>query len=418
MWWMDETEESNGESWLKDNTLDDKNKFFEALERNEIIPDFSDDDDEELLDSINDLNSEIDKLQTQYEANIQTAMEGNDKQQEPGTQQSFTKHPGTLVENVGREELSFDGDSFIEESISSVKDVVEDCDSGQVTPKYNERESKKEVLESVINGDKDIVISVTETVQLKELNQGNVLGDFESDEEDQSFRGAQESALETDSDNQDATQDEDLRGKKGHDSISFASFEESTILLENVPADREMHLKEQVKESFPKNNGSLVMEKLDIQTVEGPSAVGVGEVAVGEVAVGEVDASEVAVGEVASSEVESIQEKDELSQKSTASKKGIKVDKEELLKFQAMINDLESQVKELEQDLSTKEKENDTLKKESALLESILAKEQANSKRLLSRMGGNNQADLTQLRKEVEDQERLIHGVSKALFNN
>ena len=424
---MDENEDSNGSSWLKEpeNTEEDKKKFFAALEKEGIQPDFSDDevdeadeaDEKGLLDSIADLNSQIDKLQTPYksiksEASVITEgaiITGASDKIEASSIQEQVQDDVTGPSISQNDEQDWSGQSFIEESISSVRESIEDAvlDSGQVTPKYNLK--RKDCLElsdlenetqDVRQEKEDLVIPVNETVQLKpDLKQNNAVGDVES-VESQNLPLIHLSFQDSDNDQQDSDNDQEANNvevKKEEVAISFASFEESTLLLDNVYNEQEMnrYSQEQDNESSKcEKNDGLVLEEQKTQALEEPIKFALEEI----------------------ESIKSIQpslEIDATFKKSTNSKKEIKVDKDALELLKSTINDLEYQVKELEQDLSRKEKENNTLKKESVLLESILEKEQANSKRLLSRMGGNNQADQSQLRKEVEDQERLIHGVSE-----
>ena len=72
------------------------------------------------------------------------------------------------------------------------------------------------------------------------------------------------------------------------------------------------------------------------------------------------------------------------------------------------------QVQELEYELASKIKEIETLKQDITLLETILEKEQETSRKLLAKahLPDSQNPDVEKLRKELEEQEMLIHGVS------
>lgn len=510
MWWMDDSEE-NGESWLKevDNTEDDKKKFFEALLKNEIKPDFTvddEDDDEELLDSINDLNSQIDKLQKPYDL-LSTTTNNNSILDSQIIQSQESEYRNDRLQSVeGRlegetrdlesiqhenREMMFDGDSFVEESVSSLRDVVDDIiESGDITPKlkktndddgnykldfspsfltgveteqgyYSEndflnietiviqeikqglpleihdskqelsldikqelpldskqelpQDSKQEKQELCLEGALGEFESVAESLDCAQgeergavrsrassrsveidLNHNNAQSASQSQSESESEDSARQSEDVDTEDGGYAAVEENTIKETGNLSITMASFDESTIMLENV-----------CNENMAQDDNILLESDEPLVVFSEDNAVGLVQ-----------KIERVHVLETKHEDQESFKsidqepENDSYSRKSPDSKRGVKVDKEELIRFQKTIREMESQIKLLEQDLFRKESENDTLKRESALLESILAKEQANSRKLLSRIGGVNPADLNQLRKEVEEQERLIHGVS------
>ena len=208
-----------------------------------------------------------------------------------------------------------------------------------------------------------------------------------------------------------------LQTDNGQVSISFASVDDSTILLDGAhvisnsapPVNDESILSDILLESERmspsllelKQEESLALEKKSSTPL--PDNLGLSNTGNGlDIATLKIDHSPV-------KEQNSVSRQTSPSNRQSNAKS---VDREELGRIQAVVYDLEAQLKDLEQELVRKDAENDNLKKESVLLESILAKEQSNSRRLLSRMGGVNQADINQLRKEIEDQERLIHGVS------
>ena len=85
---------------------------------------------------------------------------------------------------------------------------------------------------------------------------------------------------------------------------------------------------------------------------------------------------------------------------------------QELQALAVTLQEVELRMEDLSEELDAKTRENETLKEEITLLETILEKEQENSRKLLTKAGGHTQANAGQLRKEIEEQERLIHGVT------
>lgn len=88
----------------------------------------------------------------------------------------------------------------------------------------------------------------------------------------------------------------------------------------------------------------------------------------------------------------------------------ILMDVKELTELKDTIAELMECQQDLQNGFEHRGKENDTLKEEIRLLESILEKEQENSRKLMAKAGTTFPADAEKLKKDIDEQELLLHG--------
>ena len=502
MWWMDETDDTqNPEIWLKEEedveellntTEDDKKRFFETLKANGIQPEFTADiqddvrEDKELLDSINDLTSQIEQLSNDHEEqeysmdftastkedalhcnqidSISVSDKNSINSKLPEDNASVASEisrnasptclnqdenvdcleKDNLESNVLKDQksrISTDPDTSkshdeqnVDQEVMSETSAIEMYNNSSISSEnyYDESLNDQRLSAiSIISEDKTPTLSckrkkiqiLDEKLKKRLFNTSNV------SISDQPICATADKSIEKELvGDLGSASEPDLSITYGHDlpqihnntvnqnmGMNHISLDESTIILESKSAHpdvepiidtsnlitnpqtdkNEIEIKQDIlsEKSADWSQISLLEETHDV-VLSNPSNV--------------IRALEMAPP-ISS---QNMQYDNSFHQSPIEQKTSKKSDKHEAERLQKSLLVLESQMRDLELDLAAKEKDNESLRKESALLESILAKEQVNSKRLLTRIGGVNHSEINQLRKEIEDQERLIHGVT------